>query len=154
MNSVQLYEEKLNEILDLRTALEKEYDYNLRIYKSLKTDAATPDISLLDFLREFPEWTKVLSSDLVIEIVQYSTAPSEDAKNELTKKLLARNQFIIRKKRDLDFTLNDCPFEIDEKISECDIKIEELQSQVKNITRRIGIIEAEKIKWLELKKKV
>lgn len=153
-NTVQLYEEKLNEILELRGTLENEYNYNLRIYQSLKTDSAIPDVSILDFLKEFPNWTKVLTSELVIEIIQYFTTPSEEAKNNLTKKLLERNQVIIYKKRDLDFTLNDCPFEIDEKISKCDTKIEELERQAKAITKRIGIIEAEKLKWLELKKKI
>ena len=153
-NTVHLYEEKLNETLEERSALENEYNYNLKIYQSLKTDSATPDVSLLDFLREFPKWTKVLTSELVTEIIQYFTTPTEEAKNNLTKKLLERNQVLIHKKRDLDFTLNDCPFEIDDKISKCDTKIEELERQARAITRRIAIIEAEKIKWLELKKKL
>ena len=155
MNIAEKYEATLIETLELQSNLQKEYDYNSKVYQTLKTDNATPDIPLLDFLTEsIPDWTKVLTTNIVVEIIKYSTAPSEDAKNKLMQYFLERNKEIIYKIREINFTLNDCTFEIEEKISECNIKIEELLKQIEGITTRIGKLETTKAKWVEIKKKL
>lgn len=153
MKTVQLYEQLLGELIELREKLEKEYNYNQKVYQTLKTDSATPDVSFMDFLSESaPDWTKVLCSNIVIEIVRYSINRSEELKEEIVKKMIKRNQDILYKKRALDFELNECPFEIDEKVAECDSKIDELLNQIKTISKRIGRLEAEKTRWLNIKK--
>ena len=152
MNTAKMYEETLLNTKKLHEELQNEYNYNIMIYKILKTDDATPDIPLINFLNEsIPDWTKYLDSQTVVDIVIYSTKPSEEDKNKLLQNLLARNQKIIHQTRDINLTLSDCSFEIDDKIAECNIKIEELLNQIKILSNRIGKIEAVKNKWLEIK---
>lgn len=155
MNILEQYEQELKNLLASREKLAREFECNSVIYKSLKTDSDIPDVHLLDFLAEsIPDWTSVLDRDTVVAVIKYASSPSPEEKEKLINRLIRRDQKIVYQRRKLNFELNEAPIEIDKEVSECDIKIRELHEQLKTIANRIGTIEAEKEKWLSLKKEI
>lgn len=162
MEIIEMYADKLNSVLEQLKKANNRINAGAKVCKALETLSATPEISLMDFISKTipnsysdPEscLAEELSFDVLAMIFRYESDPSEKNKSEIINAIAQCNNKLLYRIKKLKLELNISESEIDNEIIACNNKINKLHKQMEDIISQIGILEAQKNNWIELRTK-